>query len=133
MKNFLEKVTVPKVTLASANVYSSSSKHLIYLLDNCNCCWEIAQLTHSSCTFNTVLFNSLTKTYCNEFCVINSRSSRPEVFLEISQNSQENTCAGVSLNTSLGTPPVAASETSTSRKTGLHAFSQISTASFKFS
>ena len=35
----------------------------------------------------------------------NSRSSRPEVFVEISQNSQENTCARVFFNKVLGLRP----------------------------
>ena len=42
----LEKEAVPKVALASANVYNCSAKKFTILMSNCNCC-EIVKLTHS--------------------------------------------------------------------------------------
>ena len=55
----LEKVPVLKVIFASANVYNCSSKKLLFLMNNCNCCCKIVKLKWDSCkcfrAFNTVL------------------------------------------------------------------------------
>ena len=46
----LEKVAVPKITLASAIVNNCSSKLFTYFMNNCNYCCEIVKLTESICS-----------------------------------------------------------------------------------